>query len=288
VHDGRVGHRQPRARRGERREREEGLEHRQPERAEDFGPRAQHAELLGGADAGQAGVDLRDIIEEVLDTVRPATDAVGIQVVLQLDAELRGFSSIRPASSGACSIFAPNAMDALEGRENATITITTAREQSHAAIRVADNGPGIAEDILPRVFDVFSARRRARDGDRASGRAQDRSRAHGGSVGPVEAGEGTEFKIVLPLNATEAPEAGGEIPMTKRTRRPAPMTNEIPHLKSEIRNKSKAANSKSQTCGAAGSEVRRTGSVRRALLKPATPGRRGVLRAVQLACPQMG
>jgi two-component system NtrC family sensor kinase len=47
-----------------------------------------------------------------------------------------------------------NAVDAF-GEKGGRITITTSREGDRASIEVADDGPGISADLLPRVFDPF-------------------------------------------------------------------------------------------------------------------------------------
>jgi len=48
-----------------------------------------------------------------------------------------------------------NAHDALRGQPNGVITITGAAGPGRAVIEVRDNGPGIAADVLPRIFEPF-------------------------------------------------------------------------------------------------------------------------------------
>ncbi len=46
-----------------------------------------------------------------------------------------------------------NAIDALDGE--GVIAISTRQEENHVVIEIEDNGPGIPEEIQPRIFDAF-------------------------------------------------------------------------------------------------------------------------------------
>ena len=48
-----------------------------------------------------------------------------------------------------------NAEDALEGREDAAITISTAALGDNAQLLIADNGPGFPVELLPRIFEPY-------------------------------------------------------------------------------------------------------------------------------------
>jgi signal transduction histidine kinase len=79
-----------------------------------------------------------------------------------------------------------------------------------AFVRVADNGPGIAPEHLPHVFDRFYRADTARSG-RGSGLglaiAQQITRAHGGEISVRSsrvAGEGCVFEVTLPLGPAAA------------------------------------------------------------------------------------
>ena len=47
-----------------------------------------------------------------------------------------------------------NAIDAL-GEDGGTVTISTVHETDRAMIEIADNGPGISNELLPRIFEPF-------------------------------------------------------------------------------------------------------------------------------------
>jgi two-component system, chemotaxis family, CheB/CheR fusion protein len=88
------------------------------------------------------------------------------------------------------------------------IELTVERHNEEAVIRVRDDGIGISEEFLPRVFDLFSQGERALD--RAQGglgiglrMVKTLVEAHGGSVAGRSAGpdSGSEFVVRLPITA---------------------------------------------------------------------------------------
>ena len=48
-----------------------------------------------------------------------------------------------------------NAADALTDQEDAQVIIRTRQESGWVVVEVEDNGPGIPEDIQPKIFDAF-------------------------------------------------------------------------------------------------------------------------------------
>ena len=94
---------------------------------------------------------------------------------------------------------------------DARITVALGTAAGAAVVTVTDDGPGIAPDVLPHVFEKFvRAERHAGDGGQGSGLGLAIARgileAHGGSVGaesPVDGGRGARITLRLPL--PEAP-----------------------------------------------------------------------------------
>jgi len=89
------------------------------------------------------------------------------------------------------------------------IEIGTAREGDEAVVRVRDNGVGIAADMLPFVFDLFSqADSGEKNGEGGLGvglaLAQKLVDLHGGRIEARSAGlgKGSEFVVRLPLDAS--------------------------------------------------------------------------------------
>ena len=86
------------------------------------------------------------------------------------------------------------------------ITITTRRDDDrHIAVEVADNGIGIAPEILPRIFDPFFT---TKDVGKGTGLGLSIVykivEQHGGRISVASnPGVGTRFTVVLPLTPPE-------------------------------------------------------------------------------------
>ena len=82
-----------------------------------------------------------------------------------------------------------------------TVTVRLSREEGWAVLRVADTGPGIPADELPRVFDRFFRSRSARADGSGIGLAvaAELAAAHGGTLtAESEIGDGTTFTTRIP------------------------------------------------------------------------------------------
>jgi signal transduction histidine kinase len=99
-----------------------------------------------------------------------------------------------------------NAAQALGGRENATITITTRSDASHVAVKIADNGPGIPPDILPRIWDPFFTTKDVGEGTGLGlSIVHELVASHGGAIEvETKVGEGTTFTVKLPRQVPPA------------------------------------------------------------------------------------
>jgi signal transduction histidine kinase len=94
-----------------------------------------------------------------------------------------------------------NAIGALD--ETGTITITTSLEKGCIKVDIADDGPGIPDDVRQRVFDPFFTTKPPGSG---TGMGLDTARRiveqrHGGSLAFDTGSDGTVFHVWLPLEA---------------------------------------------------------------------------------------
>jgi signal transduction histidine kinase len=111
-----------------------------------------------------------------------------------------------------------------------TIWLAGKREDDYAVVRVRDTGVGIAPDLLPHVFDLFTQADRSLD--RSQGglgigltMVQRLTQLHGGSVAAFSAGlgQGSEFIVHLPGAGAVGEEA-------EEARDPLPTARAGPHV----------------------------------------------------------
>jgi two-component system NtrC family sensor kinase len=107
---------------------------------------------------------------------------------------------------------ATNAMDAVEGRADARVEVRVGVDLSAAAVFVDidDNGTGVPEDELPRLFSLFASSKGARGTGLGLAVSRKIIDEHGGEI-QVEnrPGAGCRFRLTWPLEAT-LEEAGTE------------------------------------------------------------------------------
>ena len=142
--------------------------------------------------------DVRQSLESQLDAttdLRVDVDDVTQQVAGNAD-----------ALKGALLNLVTNAIQACEG--NARIVISAERCNEWVRIAVADNGPGIAADVQPRLFEPFFTTRPQGTG-LGLAVVQAVAHAHNGDVGVATSAHGARFTIRLPVPAVDGG-IGGE------------------------------------------------------------------------------
>jgi two-component system, LuxR family, sensor kinase FixL len=106
-----------------------------------------------------------------------------------------------------------NALEAVKGRPNPEIAITTRRAAKGVAIQVEDNGPGIRADVIPDLFKTFAS---SKAGGLGLGLAISKTiaQSHGGTleVDPGGKGRGAKFVLTLPETAPGADSNTEDVP----------------------------------------------------------------------------
>jgi signal transduction histidine kinase len=148
--------------------------------------------------------DLNATVAEVVELIQPRADEMGVKLSWAPDPDSTPCWFDPEALHRAVLNIASNALEACEDTEAAHVEIGThfEPEQGRARIIVRDNGPGIAPEDLPHLFQVFASTK----GNRGTGLGLPVSekilREHGGEVqvtsGP---GRGACFELILPLKS---------------------------------------------------------------------------------------
>jgi signal transduction histidine kinase len=106
-----------------------------------------------------------------------------------------------------------NALDAVEGREGGAVRVATgfAPETGMVAVIVGDNGPGIAPDLLPQLFNIFESTKGARGTGIGLAVSQKIVREHGGDIlVDSRPGEGARFTLEWPMIEPDPASADGD------------------------------------------------------------------------------
>jgi signal transduction histidine kinase len=145
----------------------------------------------------KTAVDLRALVDEVAQAALGASPQIGVDnrigagVVADADREQLFRMTLN---------LVRNAAEALASRETGgSICVSAAPAGRSIEIDVADNGPGVPEAVLGKLFEPFASA--ARPGGTGLGLAiaRDLARGHGGDLSLVSTGpKGSVFRITLP------------------------------------------------------------------------------------------
>lgn len=164
-------------------------------------------------------LNVEQIFQSAVETSRPLIDASSHQLTVSVPREPLHVQVDAARISQVISNLLNNA--AKYTLPGGSIWLTAAREGDQAAFRVRDTGTGIPQNMLPRIFDLFTQVDQALE--RSQGGlgigltlVQRLVEMHGGSVhaasdGP---GHGSEFTVRLPAAASE-PEPREEAPASE-------------------------------------------------------------------------
>jgi PAS domain S-box-containing protein len=152
----------------------------------------------------EENLDLRSIAERSVETVRPLIDQRMHEISMSLPPEPVWVRADTARIEQVIVNLLSNAAKYTD--ESGLIQLTVQQEGDEAVLQVRDNGIGIASDLLPRIFDLFTQAERSLD--RAQGGlgvglsvVKRVMEIHGGSVEAHSAGlgQGSEFIVRLPV-----------------------------------------------------------------------------------------
>jgi PAS domain S-box-containing protein len=161
-------------------------------------------------------VDLNSVVRDTTLLLEHQLRSANIEVSTSLDDSLPEISGNRGKLQQVLVNFVLNARDALQGREHARVRITTQHADSVVRLRVEDNGIGMSDAVLRRIYDpFFTTKSNPAQGQRKGtglglavtyGIVQE----HAGTIDvSSEVGEGTAFEVSFPAAAATVESTAG-------------------------------------------------------------------------------
>ncbi len=156
----------------------------------------------------QEWIALNGIVERALETTRPLMDQRGHDLTVSLSPQtILLYADAARLEQVIVNLVANAAKYTADGGH---ISLAVQQEGNEAVLRVRDTGVGIAPELLPRIFDLFTQAERSLD--RSQGGlgiglclVQRLVEMHGGRVEVYSAlGQGSEFVVRLPVMVTPA------------------------------------------------------------------------------------
>ncbi|UTI62841.1 ATP-binding protein [Paraconexibacter antarcticus] len=148
-------------------------------------------------------VDLHEGLETTLTVLGHKLKQTTIRVVRDYDRALPHLTVRGSELNQVWTNLLDNAIDALG--ESGTITLTTRRDGERALVEIADDGPGIPDEVVAHIFDSFYT---TKDVGRGTGLGLATARRivvdrHGGSIIVGSEPGRTAFRVWLPLTAPD-------------------------------------------------------------------------------------
>ena len=146
---------------------------------------------------------LEDVVLGALDLVGYNLRSSGIEVEQQVASALPALEIDADQIGQVLVNLLVNAQQALTGRpEPRRVSLSLHATPEHVVLRVADNGPGVPEDIRERVFDPFFTTKVEGAGT-GVGLSVSRAivREHSGELRLLDASPGATFELELPVSA---------------------------------------------------------------------------------------
>jgi signal transduction histidine kinase len=147
--------------------------------------------------------DLNETVGEVVELMHSRSEELGVRLVWVPGDNLDRVHIDPEGIHRAVLNLVTNAIDASEGAPAACVTVKTQWDApvSTARIIISDNGPGIAEDDIPSIFQIFASTKGSSGTGLGLPVSQKIIREHGGRIIVTShPGQGAAFSIELPMS----------------------------------------------------------------------------------------
>ena len=149
---------------------------------------------------------LNEIVSDVCELMQARAEEHGVRIELDLESDLPVTTLDSEGIHRAVLNIITNAVDAAEEADEGTVVVQSGflREKDIVFVTVTDNGPGIAEEQLPKIFHLFESTKGSQGTGLGLAVSQKIIREHGGEI-TVEStpGEGSRFTLSWPRSEEE-------------------------------------------------------------------------------------
>ncbi|MDP7020223.1 MAG: FHA domain-containing protein [Pirellulaceae bacterium] len=154
--------------------------------------------------------DVNAVVGDVVELMVQRAKELSVELIWQPDGKMPQLQFDSDAMHRAVLNVITNAIDACEDVEHAVVTVSSHYDAPHALARivVADNGTGIEDEDLRKIFSVFESRKGSRGTGLGLSVSQKILREHDGDIRvESELGVGSQFHMEFPAAPAE-PEGG--------------------------------------------------------------------------------
>jgi signal transduction histidine kinase len=158
--------------------------------------------------------DLNETLQDVVDLMQTRAAEAAVELAWQPRADLPLFAYDADLLHRAILNVVTNAIDACEKRDAARVELSIEWEPGDRLVHivVADNGEGIAEADLKKIFSVFESRKGARGTGLGLPVSQKILREHGGEIRVESTPQaGSRFYLELPVQQSLPQDEGGTL-----------------------------------------------------------------------------
>jgi len=150
-------------------------------------------------------------VKDVYELMQARAEECGVKLKCELAEDLPESVFDHEGINRAVLNIVINAIDAVEGSEQGMVLLETTylEKPDQIMIMISDNGPGIPQDQINKIFNLFESTKGARGTGIGLAVSQKIIREHGGEISiESESGKGSRFTLSVPrLDEDHPPEA---------------------------------------------------------------------------------
>lgn len=151
--------------------------------------------------------DLNETVADVCELLQGRAKELGVRLEWQPTPDLPRLTFDAEGIHRAVLNIVANALDAVEGRDEPAVRVATRFdfETRVVSVEIADNGPGIPPERLPKIFNIFESTKGARGTGIGLAVSRKIIREHGGEIHVASRpGEGAAFTLEWPAGDDES------------------------------------------------------------------------------------